>query len=286
MSRPWFPFYPGDYLRDTGRLSTEGHGAYLLLILDYWVNGAPPDDDVVLATITRLSAPAWSKLRPTLVKYFNVVDGKWTHGRIEKELVKANEQYNRRAKAGSAGGKANAARNASSNATSYDEAPLHQPQPQSEKKDIGESAAQSRSSLTTPEGVALCNAFLEAIGFPDPTDILPEWCGTAMRAEAWQAAGWPVSMIVATAKQIMQGRQAPPHINYFEKAFANAHATAIAPVPVGKPNGKPHDKTGNIIAAADRLLERVRGFDATAPTEPSDLRDGTGAAFVRTIPPG
>jgi uncharacterized protein YdaU (DUF1376 family) len=56
MSRPWFPFYVGDYTRDTARLTTEAHGAYLLLMLDYWVNGAPPDDDETLATITKLPA--------------------------------------------------------------------------------------------------------------------------------------------------------------------------------------------------------------------------------------
>jgi hypothetical protein len=53
------PLYVGDYLADTGRLTTEQPGAYLLLILDYWRNGALPDDSI-LATICGLSATAWS----------------------------------------------------------------------------------------------------------------------------------------------------------------------------------------------------------------------------------
>lgn len=89
MSRPWFPFYVGDYVRDTARLTTEAHGAYLLLMLDYWVNGAPPDDDDVLATITKLPVAVWKKRRPTLIKFFKVKDGVWTHNRIEKEKEKA-----------------------------------------------------------------------------------------------------------------------------------------------------------------------------------------------------
>jgi uncharacterized protein YdaU (DUF1376 family) len=89
MSRPWFPFYVGDYVRDTARLTTEAHGAYLLLMLDYWVNGAPPDDDETLATITKLPVTIWRKRRPMLVKFFKVKDGTWTHSRIDKEKSKA-----------------------------------------------------------------------------------------------------------------------------------------------------------------------------------------------------
>jgi uncharacterized protein YdaU (DUF1376 family) len=89
MNRPWFPFYVGDYTRDTARLTTEAHGAYLLLILDYWVNGAPPDDDEVLATITKLPISVWRKRRKSLERFFVVEGGVWKHGRIEKERTKA-----------------------------------------------------------------------------------------------------------------------------------------------------------------------------------------------------
>jgi len=91
----WMPLFIGDYLRDTTRLTTEKHGAYLLLIMDYWINGAPPDDDEVLASITKMQLPAWRKTRPSLVQLFNVVDGFWHHKRIDEELQKASENAER-----------------------------------------------------------------------------------------------------------------------------------------------------------------------------------------------
>lgn len=71
----WMPVYIGDYLRDTSRLNTEQHGAFFLLLLDYWVNGPLPDDDLLLANITKLRPEQWRKHRTTLAKYFTIKDG-------------------------------------------------------------------------------------------------------------------------------------------------------------------------------------------------------------------
>jgi uncharacterized protein YdaU (DUF1376 family) len=90
----WMPLFIGAYLADTQRLSTEQHGAYLLLIMDYWMNGAPADDDEELAQITKLSLSAWKKTKVKIVKFFSLVDGHWFHKRIERELkdAKANKE--------------------------------------------------------------------------------------------------------------------------------------------------------------------------------------------------
>lgn len=92
----WMPIYIGDYLRDTTRLTTAQHGAYLLLIMDYWTSGPPPDDDAVLASITKMPVDEWAKTRAVLAAKFDVADGVWRHGRVDREIkaAKDNKQAN------------------------------------------------------------------------------------------------------------------------------------------------------------------------------------------------
>jgi len=87
----WMPLYVADYLSSTTRLTTEQHGAYLLLIIDYWKSGRLPDNDSVLANVTRLSGDAWAKHRGVLQGFFEVNNGEWIHSRIEKELEKSGD---------------------------------------------------------------------------------------------------------------------------------------------------------------------------------------------------
>ena len=82
---PWMRFFPADYLADTRRLTTEQHGAYLLLLMDSWSSGALPDDDTVLARVAGLDAESWAQVRPVIARYFQIADGKWVHTRIEQE---------------------------------------------------------------------------------------------------------------------------------------------------------------------------------------------------------
>ena len=91
MDRPdvFMPLYIGDYLAGTSRLTTELHGAYLLLIMDYWMNGPLPDNDQALASIARMSSDAWSIAQASLKHYFSIENGKWIHKRIEQELASA-----------------------------------------------------------------------------------------------------------------------------------------------------------------------------------------------------
>jgi len=97
----FMPLYVGDYLADTMALTCHQHGAYLLLIMSYWRSGESlPDSDSQLAAITKTTPAEWKKLRPILAKFFEVADSKWTHKRIEEELVRAEKAYRDRSEAG------------------------------------------------------------------------------------------------------------------------------------------------------------------------------------------
>jgi uncharacterized protein YdaU (DUF1376 family) len=101
MNRPWMPLYVGDYLGDTGHLTTAQHGAYLLLMMHYWRKGELPGDDRQLCKITKLPLKTWCAYRPILQDFFH--DG-WKHKRIEAELTRMVRVSEKRAVAGQKGG--------------------------------------------------------------------------------------------------------------------------------------------------------------------------------------
>jgi len=101
MNRPWMPLYVGDYLGDTGHLTTAQHGAYLLLMMHYWRKGELPDDDRQLSKITKLPLRTWCEYRPTLQDFFH---SGWKHKRIDAELARMVSVSEKRAIAGQKGG--------------------------------------------------------------------------------------------------------------------------------------------------------------------------------------
>jgi uncharacterized protein YdaU (DUF1376 family) len=88
----WMPLWIGSYLADTMKLTTIQHGAYLLLLIAYWRERGPlNDDDEELASTVKASPKDWRALRPKLEGFFLVDGGKWRHGRADQELAKALE---------------------------------------------------------------------------------------------------------------------------------------------------------------------------------------------------
>jgi uncharacterized protein YdaU (DUF1376 family) len=88
---PYMPLYVADYLADAAHLTTQEHGAYLLLIMNYWQRGGPlPDDDARLARIARMGPREWARVRDNLSEFFEVACGTWSHSRVDSELARVS----------------------------------------------------------------------------------------------------------------------------------------------------------------------------------------------------
>lgn len=92
----WMPLNWGDYLKDTGHLTTEQHGAYMLLIAHYWTTGALPNDDRQLAQVAKLKPQRWRLHRPVLRALFRhrpKAPRNWWHKRVEEEIAEAAKKH-------------------------------------------------------------------------------------------------------------------------------------------------------------------------------------------------
>ena len=89
---PYMQLYVADYLADTAHLSTVEHGAYLLLIFNYWQRGESfkaKDEQSLnkrLSSVARLSADEWNNVKTAVEEFFVVSETEWRHERIERDL--------------------------------------------------------------------------------------------------------------------------------------------------------------------------------------------------------
>ena len=75
---PYIQLYPADYLADTMHLSSEAHGAYFLIILNYWQTGKPVHIDD-LPAISKLNE-RWTDVERSLQRFFEIDEaGYWIH---------------------------------------------------------------------------------------------------------------------------------------------------------------------------------------------------------------
>lgn len=113
-SLPYIQLNIPDYLADTMHLTTEEHGAYLLLIMNYWQRGKPLDNsNGRLASVARLSNDRWISVEVSLKEFFNVDGDIWSHKRLDADLATVAKKLKNASAAGKAS--AEARRKASKN---------------------------------------------------------------------------------------------------------------------------------------------------------------------------
>lgn len=241
----WMPFYIGDYLGDTQRLTTEQHGAYLLLILDYWRNGPAPDDDAVLQQITKLDKAGWKRCRPAISRLFKIADGEWLHKRIEHELAEAKKNAERRSSKARAAAQArwgDSSEGATSNTTSMPGALLGECPPQSPSPEANASPREDVSGLM----LDLCQ--IASIAPPDPGCNFDKHKAAIDTVEGWMEAGADPSLIRETLTQRCANlRTSPRSLAFFDKPVREAvEQRRVATTALS-------EATGSII---DRVLGR------------------------------
>lgn len=95
-TRPWFPFYPGDYDRDTRDLDHEQHGVYFLLLMRTWDRetcSLPNDMDFIRRCLPKIHGLTFNRLVPPILeRFFHLNEaGQWENKRMKKERRKTEE---------------------------------------------------------------------------------------------------------------------------------------------------------------------------------------------------
>jgi uncharacterized protein YdaU (DUF1376 family) len=84
------PLYIGDYLRDTGHLSAEEHGAYLMLLMAAWTrDGKLPTEPRRLAALAHVPTDRWPTVWSGIAEFFEVTATEVTQKRLLIELAAA-----------------------------------------------------------------------------------------------------------------------------------------------------------------------------------------------------
>lgn len=166
---PFMQFYPGDYLGKTMDLTTEQHGAYLLILMTMWQHDAKlPNDPKKLARIARLTPAKFAAVWSEISRFFEVEGDAITNPRMTKERKKAAEKSQKRATAGSAGGKAKALKDQESRLANAMPLPCHSPD--TRDKSIPEANASGRDASESADPKKefwdKAKAFLSKNGIP------------------------------------------------------------------------------------------------------------------------
>lgn len=111
MAKPdtWMPLKIDPWTKKTARLSLAERGAYMDLLLAYWVGGPlPADDEDTLKRMARCTDKEWKQVRAKVLSFFTRDGDVLRQGRADEELADAAARYERRASAGRSGGLAKA----------------------------------------------------------------------------------------------------------------------------------------------------------------------------------
>ena len=98
--KPYFPFYPGDFLMATGHWTNAEVGAYLRLLCHQWANGSVPADERRISNIVGVHGAdfieMWSVVR---AKFTADGEGRLVNPRLEKVRAEVDDRSDKARKA-------------------------------------------------------------------------------------------------------------------------------------------------------------------------------------------
>lgn len=267
---PHLPLFTDAYLADTRHLTTEEHGAYLLLMMEAWrrPDCNLPDDDMMLARLSGLSLDRWEEIKPVVMAFWKR-DGRrkvWTQKRLLKERGYVSEKSkSQRDKATKRWNKSKKADAAALPRACPEDAPTPTPTPSLttfEKDDVGGSARASDKNLTIRERL------LWAAGI-DPQSIIDKGPGAkGGDLDMAEVKRWldlfkgDADAVVQHVASIRSGMNDPPNtLRYFTKPLQKIAGAKSAP-PLTPIEGTPHAERQpahdrRTAAADDAFAERV-----------------------------
>lgn len=172
-SLPYMQLYVSDYLADTAHLTAQQHGAYMLLLMNYWQRGKALDNtNERLSHVARLSPKEWEENKDVLSEFFEIENEYWFHSRIENDLNKIREKS---AKASFAGRRSVVARELNKRSTNAEQAFNHKEEDKEEEEDKDKKQTfdlfWKNYPLKVGKGAAI-KAFEKAIRVTDPDVII------------------------------------------------------------------------------------------------------------------
>lgn len=109
---PSMPMYWDAYLADTTHLTTEEHGAYMLLLGAMWRrNGWVPDDDRDNARILGLTVGKWRKIKARLAGFLTFQDGEISQKKLLETWENTQEKIEKNRANGAKGGRPKSSKN-------------------------------------------------------------------------------------------------------------------------------------------------------------------------------
>lgn len=257
---PWVKFYPTDWLGAVGGMSPAERGVYItLLALMYKEDGPIRRDDSKLARRCGCPKAAFVKTLDALIDEGKVTyqGGFLSNDRAEKEIVDRQKRSEK-------------ARALQAKKTSVQKEKTQQNQSPSEAQRSALRSAipdnrHQKSDIVVVEGPEFYVQCMDFVGL----DITRR-SQQSHHIKKWQTAiaeaGLTDNLIVETLEAVMRQRNGePPNtMKYFDQPIADAIATALSPMPKGKPNGKHARKS-----LSTRMLEASIELGRTQVDQPT-----------------